>query len=53
VPPGPRGVTVAALIRDNHARGVRPDFRTGRTRWARLDDVPLDVVEHATEAVLA
>jgi hypothetical protein len=52
VPPGPRGVTVAALIRDHHTRGVRPDYRTGRTRWAHLDDAPLDVVERATEAVL-
>jgi 5-methylcytosine-specific restriction endonuclease McrA len=36
---------VEALLEANRARGVAPDFRTGRTRWATLDDVPLDVRE--------
>jgi hypothetical protein len=33
------------LLAANRARGVAPDFRTGRTEWPRLDDVPLDVRE--------
>jgi hypothetical protein len=34
-----------ALLSANRQRGVSPDFRTGRTRWPTLDDVPLDVRE--------
>ena len=34
-----------ALLAANRARGVTPTFRTGRTRWNTLDDVPLDVRE--------
>jgi hypothetical protein len=33
---------VEVLLAANKTRGVAPDFRTGRTRWATLDDVPLD-----------
>jgi hypothetical protein len=33
------------LLAANRQRGVAPDFRTGRTEWPRLDDVPLDVRE--------
>jgi hypothetical protein len=31
------------LLAANRDRGVVPDFRTGRTRWATLDDGPPDV----------
>ncbi|HUG36423.1 MAG TPA: DUF222 domain-containing protein [Candidatus Limnocylindrales bacterium] len=33
------------LLAANRAQGVAPDFRTGRTEWPRLDDVPMDVRE--------
>jgi hypothetical protein len=33
------------LLAANRTRGVAPDFRTGRTEWPRLDDVPPDVRE--------
>jgi hypothetical protein len=36
---------VEVLLQANRRRGVTPDFRTGRTRWPTLDDVPLDVRE--------
>jgi hypothetical protein len=33
------------LLAANKTRGVSPDFRTGRARWATLDEVPLHIRE--------
>lgn len=41
---------VEALVRANHRRGVRPSWDTPSCRWAREDDVPLEVLERAWEA---
>jgi hypothetical protein len=43
IPPCDVRGRVDALLAANRTRGVQPDFRTGRTCWRTLDDVPLDV----------
>jgi hypothetical protein len=50
VPPPTKGGSAIHLLRHNRARGVSPDHRTGRTRWAYPHQIPLDVAERAWEA---
>jgi hypothetical protein len=50
VPPPTKGGTATHLLRSNRARGVSPDHRTGRTRWAYPHQIPLDIAERAREA---
>jgi hypothetical protein len=49
VPPPTKGSAIH-LLRSNHARGVSPDHRTGRTRWPYPHLIPLDIAERAREA---
>jgi hypothetical protein len=39
-----------ALVRANRGRGIDPGWATASCRWARVEDIPLDVVERADEA---
>jgi hypothetical protein len=41
---------VESLIRANRSRGIDPSWNTAACRWAREDDIPLDVLERAYEA---
>jgi hypothetical protein len=50
VPPPVEGGSAIHLLRSNHTRGVSPDHRTGRTRWAYPHQIPLDIAERAHEA---
>jgi hypothetical protein len=50
VPPPTKGGSAIHLLRHNRARGVNPDHRTGRTRWAYPHQIPLDIAERAREA---
>jgi hypothetical protein len=49
VPPPAKGSAIH-LLRHNRARGVSPDYRTGRTRWPYPHHIPLDIAERAWEA---
>jgi len=42
---------VAALIRRNHLRGLRPAYDTAGARYEREDDVPWAVTAAALEAI--
>ena len=47
LPPEP----VEALVRENEARGVEPDFLTSTARYKREDDVPQTILMRALEAL--
>jgi len=50
-PPKLEADPVAALVRKNEHRGVRPGFCTAGARWKRTRDIPDDVWLRAREAV--
>jgi len=49
LPPEP----VEALVRQNRLRGVEPGFRTSAARYKREDDIPLEVIMRALQALEA
>ena len=52
-PPTPRlsPEPAEALMRENEARGVEPDFRTSTARYKREDDIPQTIFIRALEAL--
>ena len=52
-PPPPRLPTepVHALVRENHARGVDPDYGTSSARYKREVDIPSELFMRAFEVL--
>ena len=42
---------VEALLEENRALGVEPDWRTAGARWKRVEDIPDHVLFRAMEAL--
>jgi hypothetical protein len=44
---------VEALVAGHHARGTRPDWATAGARWKSAEEIPIEVMLGAAEALLA